>query len=114
MYISEDNKAIVRRFFKEVVNQGNLQVVDEILASHFVFHDPFFDGLNQGGPDDVKNIVEKIRTAFSDVHVSIEDQIAAETDSVVTRWTGTGTCEGAIESIEPRNCLKSVGWGLRW
>ena len=97
---AEDNKAAIRRFFEEVVNQGNVQTVDEIFAPHFVLHDPFFYGPREGSPDDVKNIVEKLRTAFPDVHVTVDDQIADENDSVVTRWTGTGTHEGEIDSIK--------------
>jgi predicted ester cyclase len=98
---AEENKAVVRRFFEEVVNEGNLNTVDEIFASHFVLHDPRYDGPCEGSPDDVKTIVEEIRTAFPDVRVNIEHQIADESDSVATRWTGTGAHEGEIDSIEP-------------
>jgi predicted ester cyclase len=98
---AEENKAVVRRFFEEVVNEGNLNTVDEIFASHFVLHDPRYDGPCEGSPDDVKTIVEEIRTAFPDVRVNIEHQIADENDSVATRWTGTGAHEGEIDSIEP-------------
>ena len=97
----EANSAVVRRFFEEVVNAGQLGVVDEIFAPRFVLHDPLFEGPGEGNPDDVRDIVEKLRTAFSDVHVDIDYQIAAENDAVVTRWTANGTHNGRIESFEP-------------
>src|SRR5215211_2551488 len=93
---AEDNKAVVRRFFEEVVNRGDSMTVDEIMASHFVLHDPRYDGPCEGSPDDVKKIVEEIRTAFPDVRVNIEHQIADGNDTVAT-----GTHEGEIDSIEP-------------
>ena len=38
---TEDNKAIVRRFFEEVQNQGNVAVVDELLAPNILLHFDF-------------------------------------------------------------------------
>ena len=64
---AEDNRAVVELFFEEVVNNGDLNTVDEIFASHFVLHDPRYDAPCEGSPDDVKNVIEKIRTAFPDV-----------------------------------------------
>jgi hypothetical protein len=37
----EENKAKTRRFMEEVLNKGNMQVVDELIAPNFVEHDPF-------------------------------------------------------------------------
>jgi predicted ester cyclase len=98
---AEDNKAVVRRFFEEVVIQGVLETVDEIVASHFVLHDPRYDAPCEGSPNDVKDVVKKIRTAFPDVHVNIKRQIADDNDFVATHWTGTGTHLGEIDSVAP-------------
>ena len=90
----ENNKLVVERFWYEVVNGGNLEVVDELFASGCVVHDPNFGDIS--GPDKVKKYVEIIRTAFPNVRVTIDAQMAAEGDHVVTRWTGAGTNTGPI------------------
>jgi predicted ester cyclase len=83
------------------MNNGDLNAVGDIFASHFVLHDPRYDDPCEGSPDEVKKIVKEIRTAFPDVHFNIEHQIADGNHTVATRWTAKGTHEGKIDSIEP-------------
>jgi serine phosphatase RsbU (regulator of sigma subunit)/ketosteroid isomerase-like protein len=78
----ENNKALVRRFFEEVVNQGNLDVADELLAPDFVDHDVIPEKV--ADIEDVKGNVAELQASFSDYHFSIEEQVA-EGDKVVTR-----------------------------
>ena len=96
---AEENKAITRRIFEETWNQGKLDVVDEILATDFVLHDPVMPE-DIHGPEGFKQFVTMYRTAFPDIHFTIEDQIAAG-DKVVTRWSGTGTHQGELMGIAP-------------
>ena len=77
-----NNKALVRRFFEEVANQGNLDVADELLAPDFVDHD-LIPG-KVADIEDVKRNVAELQASFSDYHFSIEEQVA-EGDKVVTR-----------------------------
>jgi serine phosphatase RsbU (regulator of sigma subunit) len=86
--VEEDNKALVRRFTEEVANQGNLDVADELLAPDFVDHDVVPGKV--GGIEDVKRWMAERRASFSDLHFSIEEQIA-EGDKVVTRIISSGT-----------------------
>src|SRR5918992_5780883 len=86
--VEEDNKALVRRFTEEVINQGNLDVADELLAPDFVDHDVIPGKL--GGKEDVKRWIAERRASFSDLHFSIEEQIA-EGDKVVSRIISSGT-----------------------
>ncbi len=88
MSVEEDNKALVRRFTEEVANQGNLDVADELLAPNFVDHDVIPGKV--GGIEDVKRWIAERRASFSDLHFSIEEQIA-EGDKVVTRIISSGT-----------------------
>jgi steroid delta-isomerase-like uncharacterized protein len=95
---ARDNKDVVRRFWKEVLNRGNLDVVDELFAPEWVLHDStrgtFQDvGFQEEkrGPEAVRDLVEKVRSTFSHLRVSVEDQMAAEADRVVTRFTVSGT-----------------------
>jgi hypothetical protein len=71
----EENKAIFRRYIEEIANQGNLEVTDEIF-DHYIAHQP--DGsMLERAPEDVKRFQREWRSAFPDIRISIEDQIAA-------------------------------------
>jgi len=97
--MAADNKAIVRRYFAEVVNEGNLAVADELISTFYVSHYPTGYDFG-GGPEDVKQIMTTVRTAFPDVHFTVED-IVAEGDKVVARWTFRGTHEHDFMGIPP-------------
>jgi len=97
--MSAENKAIVRRLFEEVINKGNLAVVDEIIAPNLVLHDPTVPGL-PGGLEGAKQIATMVRTGFPDVHYTIED-IIAEGDRVVVRFTFRGNHKGDFRGITP-------------
>jgi steroid delta-isomerase-like uncharacterized protein len=94
----EDNKAMVRRYIEEGVNKGNLVVVDELIAADYVGHTPFASELK--GPEGVKQDITGSRTAFPDRTLTIEDMIA-EGDTVVTRWSSRGTHRGTYRGIAP-------------
>ena len=94
--MSEENKAIACRQFEEGWNQGNLDVANEIMDASSVAH-----GLGvemPPGPEGFKQFVSIYRSAFPDVHFTIED-MSAEGDKVVTRWTARGTHEGELMGI---------------
>ena len=93
----EQNKLIARRFFEEVENQGKLAVVDELLAHDFVNHTPFGE---MHGIESAKQFGSMLRTAFPDMQVTVEDQIA-EGDRVATRWTCRGTHQGEFQGVPP-------------
>ena len=94
--MSESNKTILRRFFEELFNTGDLSVADEIVGVNYVNHDAVPG--ETPGREGLKAFVTHIRTAFPDIHFTIEDQIA-EGDNVVTRWTVTGTQQGEFASV---------------
>jgi steroid delta-isomerase-like uncharacterized protein len=97
--MSEENKALVRRSFEEVFNQGNLDAVEEIFASEHVLHDPTSPEEIRGA-EGMKQYVSMYRTAFPDLQQSIEDQFA-EGEKVATRLTGRGTHQGELMGIPP-------------
>ena len=96
---TEENKALARRVIEEMFNKGNLDVADELIAPDYVDHDPAIPE-DIRGPEGFKEYVSAYRSAFSDLHVEIEDQLA-EGDLVATRWTGTGTHDGELAGIPP-------------
>jgi steroid delta-isomerase-like uncharacterized protein len=105
--MSDQNKALARRGIEEVWNQGKLAVIDELIASNATFHDPNVPGGKFTGPEGVKQFVQIYRTAFPDVHITINDQIA-EGDKVVTRWTATGTHKGELMGTAATNKYATV------
>ena len=103
------NKAIVRRYFDEVLSAGNLQVIEELISPHYASHYPAGYELG-GGPEDVRQIVVGVRRAFPDVHFTVEDLIA-EGEKVVCRWTFQGTQEGNFMGI-PASGRKAAVMGI--
>lgn len=97
--MSEQNKAVLRRFIEEVWNEGNLDVIDELIAADHVDHDPARAGA-PGGPTGTRAFVEMYRTAFPDAHIELGELIA-EGDLVAGTWTATGTHQGELMGMAP-------------
>ena len=91
----EKNKAIVQRCIEEV-DKGNWAIFDELLTRDYVYHMP-------GRPkpmtrEESEELVRSVRAAFPDGRLTIEDMIA-EGDKVVTRYTSSGTHKGEFMGI---------------
>jgi steroid delta-isomerase-like uncharacterized protein len=95
----ERNKAIVRRFYEELWNQGRMETADELFDEDFVGHAPG-NAADSRGPDGVKKLIEMWRTAAPDLHVEIISQ-HAEGDKVATHFTCAGTQTGELMGIPP-------------
>ena len=93
----DENKALMRRFIEEVWNKGNLQVADEIF--HPAATSPSAPQLPPGTAG-VRMIAEMFRSAFPDFHMTIEDLVAEE-DIVVARFTQGGTHRGTFMGAAP-------------
>ena len=87
----EDNKSIARRFVEQVWGQGNLSVADEIMSPACVAHNPG-PGL-KGDRQGHHQLLQRVRTTFPNARFVLEDVIA-DADRVVDRWTMEGTNEG--------------------
>ena len=97
--MSENNKGIVRRLVEEVWNKGNLSLVDELFAPNYEHHDSSTPDLGRG-PEGEKKRAALYRTAFPDLRVTLED-IIAEGETVMTRWSCRGTHKGDLSGIAP-------------
>ncbi len=94
---AEDNKATARRWYEEVFNAGNLDLIHELFAPNFVDHDP----VNPlPGLEGVRQVVGMYRGAFPDLHITVEDWVA-EGDKVVTRFRAQGTHKGPLMGTPP-------------
>src|SRR5690348_5147127 len=90
----ERNKAAVRRLYEECINEGKLQLADELIAPEFVTPGP--DGGT--GPDGFRSNLARLRTGFPDVRFTLHD-LLAEQDGVAVYWTWTGTHRGTFAGI---------------
>src|SRR5258708_1902254 len=97
--MSEHNKNIVRRLFEEVWNKGHVAVADELFAPTYTHHDSSTPDLGRG-PESEKKRATLYRNAFADIRVRIED-IMAEGETVVARWSCRGTQKGDLNGIAP-------------
>jgi steroid delta-isomerase-like uncharacterized protein len=97
--MSEQNKAIARRLIAELWNNGNLSVADEIFSPNYEHHDSSTPDFGRG-PESEKKRATLYRTAFPDLHLTIEDVIA-EGETVMTRWSCRGTHKGDLNGIAP-------------
>ena len=102
---TEENKASARRFLDEVVNRGNVALIDELLAPDFIDHTaaPGVPPNREG----TKTFFAMLRGAFPDLHSTVDDQIA-EGDRVVQRTTTHGTMKGEFAGMPPSG--KSATW----
>jgi len=91
--VSERNKRKVQLFVDAVLNEGRLELIDELVAADYLGHLPCADTVVTG-PAGVRELVAGHRRAHPGVHVKIEDQIA-EDDRVVTHWQATIAAPGA-------------------
>ena len=90
------NKALVARYFDEVLSKGNLDVLDELLVPDYVDHGAF-----PGQPPGIEGLKQAffaISSSFPDIVFRIEDLIA-EDDKVVARGVLEGTHTGDFMGI---------------
>ena len=90
---AEENTQIMRRWFQEIWNEGQVRTIHELFAR---------DGIARGqrgaeaeihGPEEFAKFVQEIRGAFPDINVTVEDIFGAD-DKVVLRWSATMTHTG--------------------
>jgi steroid delta-isomerase-like uncharacterized protein len=98
--MSAANKAISKRLFTEGMNEGKLEVIDELVAPNWVDHDPSNPPDLPPGAQGLKQLMSMYRAAFPDMVMTIEEQIA-EGDKVVSRWVAKGTHNGDLAGIPP-------------
>ena len=104
----EQNKAVFRKVVNEIFIKGNTDLVDEMLAPGFIEHEELPPGI-PGGREGLKQMIKMFRSAFPDFNTTIEDMVA-EGDKVVVRWTWSGTHKGDFMGIPPTG--RSVSFGV--
>src|SRR4051812_43516574 len=94
----EENKALARRYHQDIYLAGKLDVADEILTPDFAIHQP--PPVPGPGPQGVKEDAKWFRDVFTVDELS-DDDIIAEGDKVMIRWTFRGVHKGSYGDIQP-------------
>jgi predicted ester cyclase len=91
---TESSVETVRRLYEECVNRGRVELLPELIAADYV-------GPQGGtGPAGYRATVESLRAGMPDIRFTIED-LVAEGDRVVVRWTWTGRHTGTFRGFKP-------------
>jgi steroid delta-isomerase-like uncharacterized protein len=101
---TDANKALIREFFEQVWNQGDESAIARFIAEDAGGNDPDF-GMGREG---FTRQWRQWQAAFSDLHFEIEEMVA-EGDTVVARWTLTGTHTGPFLGLAPTGRAIRVG-----
>ena len=96
----ERNRALSRRWFEEVWNQGNERTIDELAAPNAACRGVGEGGRCLYGPAEFRQFYRHFRNAFSDFRVTIED-VLAEADKTAIRLTFTGRHTGDGLGVPP-------------
>ena len=94
----EENKAIARRWNEEIWGKTNLALADELLSTDFVFNYPA-PGV-AANLEGYKQTLTMNNATISDLRCTTDDMVA-EGDKVVVRWTWAGTHKGELMGIPP-------------
>lgn len=107
----QENKSLVERYLREIMNGERPEAVHELIAPDCVFTiptlpQPFY------GPEGYQKLVDLLRTAFPDLTFTSLDMLA-EGDVVVDRWKATGTSRGPFNGSPPSGqpfTIEGIGW----
>jgi steroid delta-isomerase-like uncharacterized protein len=100
---TEENKALVRRLYAEVMGKGNMTIADALLSPEYIEHLP----VPTPGREGLKQLVTMVLSAFPDIHPTVEDAVA-EANRVAVRIVARGTHQQAFMGIPPSG--KAVEW----
>jgi predicted ester cyclase len=103
---TEENKRVVRRFYEDVMNRGDADLLDEIMVEDFVDHGEALFG-SPRGRETLKNGVRGARGVLPDLQVTLHEVIA-EGDLVGVRGTMRCTHQGPFLNVAP------TGHELSW
>jgi predicted ester cyclase len=87
-----ETQELVTQIIESVFNQGNLDLVEELITPDFTINGQLF------GRDGFRSAVAWWRVRFPDLHIKIEEVIAAD-ERVGVWYTACGTLRGEFNGI---------------
>jgi steroid delta-isomerase-like uncharacterized protein len=103
----QDYTALISRIAHDIWNRGDLAVVDQVMAPNARYHGPHMPN-GEGDRETWRRAIGMYRGAFPDSHVTFEELIASG-DTVVGRWTATGTHTGQLPGLAPTGKPIAIG-----
>ena len=105
----EQNKDVIRNYFEQVWNKGELSNIEVLTPPEFIFH---YQGQTlRATHEEHQEVVSYWLNGFPDYHVQLQD-VLAEKDKVIARYYFTGTHKGEVLGIAPTG--KTVKIGGMW
>jgi steroid delta-isomerase-like uncharacterized protein len=89
----EENVVLMRRWFKEIWNEGRVQTIYDLMAENAIGVGQDEPGKVTHGPRDFVALYERLHGAFPDIKITVEDAFGAN-DKVVVRWSADMTHTG--------------------
>ncbi len=89
----EENIVLMRRWFKEVWNEGRVQTIYDLVDENVIAVGQDAPGIEIHGPADFLRLYNRLRGAFPDIKITIEDVFGAD-DKVTLRWSAVMTHTG--------------------
>jgi predicted ester cyclase len=96
---AEENKAVARRYFEEMLNEEKLDIVDEVFVSYHVLRDPNLGEEKQGSAV-MAALARLLHVIAPGIQIGVE-QMVAEEDIVATSWTGRGKVADEMGDLGP-------------
>lgn len=104
--VSKLNKQKIRLFVQAVLNEGRLELLDELVAADYTGHLPCPEP-TLVGRDELRRLLTAHRLSHPDLYIKIEDEIA-EDDLVVIRWRATATAAASPASTDYLRCWSGI------
>ena len=98
---TQENAAVFQRVIDEMVSNGNVDIVDELLAPDFVEHNELPPPMMAAsGRETAKQVFRVLRATFPDLRAEVR-QVVAQGEYVVVFMTWYGTQRGEFLGIPP-------------
>ena len=81
----ERNRRVVERIWHEIVQDGDLDLIEELATEEYVYHGP--GGLELHGPDGFRRLIASLHDMSETIDITVHEYIT-EGDRVLSRWTG--------------------------
>ena len=92
-----DSRTVVERVWEEIVNEGKLEVIDELVADEYTYRGP--GGYELLGPEGFRRFIIALHELFEGLTVMVQE-IIVEDDRVLSRWTGQATKRDTGRDVE--------------
>jgi predicted ester cyclase len=102
---TQDNAAVARRWFEEVLNEADLTVFDEMLSPQLAYHSGTRPAMSAG--DVAEKVLSPILAGFPDVEYTVREVFSSD-DSVTLIWSAQGTHTGPFQGYAPTG--KQATW----